>query len=119
MRKAWTGLACCLAAWVMGSSVFGQESVVTPVEAAPAPVAAAADTLNTGDTVWVMLSAALVMLMTPGLAFFYGGLVRKKNVLSILMQCFMVMCLSSVQWVVLGYSLAFGPDLGGFIGKLD
>jgi len=119
MRKAWTGLACCLAAWVMGSSVFGQESVVTPVEAAPAPVAAAADTLNTGDTVWVMLSAALVMLMTPGLAFFYGGLVRKKNVLSILMQCFMVMCLISVQWVVLGYSLAFGPDLGGFIGKLD
>jgi Amt family ammonium transporter len=59
------------------------------------------------------------MFMTPGLAFFYGGLVRRKNVLSILMQCFMALCLISVQWVVIGYSLSFGPDLGGFIGNLD
>jgi len=57
--------------------------------------------------------------MTPGLAFFYGGLVRRKNVLSILMQCFMALCLISVQWVAFGYSLSFGPSLGGFVGSLD
>ena len=59
------------------------------------------------------------MLMTPGLAFFYGGLVRRKNILSVLMQCFMIMCLISLQWVILGYSMAFGPNLGGVIGNLD
>ena len=57
--------------------------------------------------------------MTPGLAFFYGGLVRKKNVLSILMQCFIVICIVSIQWVLFGYSLAFGPDVKGVIGNLD
>ncbi|MEI8121822.1 MAG: ammonium transporter [bacterium] len=75
--------------------------------------------ISAADTVWVLLSAALVMLMTPGLAFFYGGLVRRKNVLSILMQCFMMLCVISLQWVFCGYSLAFGPDLGGIIGNLD
>jgi Amt family ammonium transporter len=66
-----------------------------------------------------LISAALVMLMTPGLAFFYGGLVRRKNVLSILMQCLIVLCLISVQWVVFGYSLSFGPDVKGLIGDLS
>jgi len=80
---------------------------------------AAADAIDKGDTAWVLMSAALVMLMTPGLAFFYGGLVRKKNVLSILMQCFIILCLISIQWVTFGYSLAFGPDKGGLIGGLD
>jgi len=75
--------------------------------------------INTGDTVWVLLASALVMLMTPGLAFFYGGLVRRKNILSILMQCFMVLCIISLQWVFFGYSLAFGPDLCGIIGNID
>jgi ammonium transporter, Amt family len=77
--------------------------------------------LNAGDTAWVMVATALVMLMTiPGLAFFYGGLVRRKNVLSILMQCFIVMCVVSLQWILFGYSLAFGPDTGyGIIGGLD
>jgi len=75
--------------------------------------------ISGADTVWVLLSAALVMLMTPGLAFFYGGLVRRKNVLSILMQCFMMLCVISLQWVFCGYSLAFGPDLVGIIGNLD
>jgi ammonium transporter, Amt family len=75
--------------------------------------------INNGDTAWMLMSAALVMFMTPGLAFFYGGLVRKKNVLSILMQCFMVTCLISVQWVLFGYSLSFGPDRGGIIGSLE
>jgi Amt family ammonium transporter len=74
--------------------------------------------MNTGDTAWVLVSTALVMLMTPGLAFFYGGMVRRKNVLSILMQCFIVLCLVSVLWVVYGYSLAFGPGTG-FWGGLQ
>jgi ammonium transporter, Amt family len=76
-------------------------------------------TIDTGDTAWVLTSAALVLLMTPGLAFFYGGLVSKKNILSVLMQCFILMCLITIQWVVIGYTLAFGPDIKGLIGSLD
>jgi ammonium transporter, Amt family len=72
--------------------------------------------LNTGDTAWVLMSAAMVMLMTPALAFFYGGLVRQKNVLATLMHSFFMLGLISVQWVLWGYSIAFGPTIGGFIG---
>ena len=90
-----------------------------PAAAAPAAPAAPASTLSAGDTAWVLASSALVLLMTPGLAFFYGGLVRKKNVLSILMQCFIAICIVSIQWAVFGYSLAFGPDVKGLIGNLD
>ncbi len=68
--------------------------------------------MNSGDTAWVLVSTALVMLMTPGLAFFYGGMVSRKNVLSILMQCFFVLCLVSVLWVIYGYSLSFAPGTG-------
>jgi Amt family ammonium transporter len=68
--------------------------------------------INTGDTGWILICAALVMLMTPGLAFFYGGMVRKKNMLSILMQCFIILCALSLQWVLFGYSLAFYPGQG-------
>ncbi|MFA6384511.1 MAG: ammonium transporter [Candidatus Omnitrophota bacterium] len=68
--------------------------------------------MNAGDTAWVLMSSALVLLMTPGLAFFYGGMVRKKNVLSVLMQCFIIMCLVSVWWVLGGYSLSFAPGKG-------
>src|SRR5215211_3711829 len=75
--------------------------------------------INGGDTAWVLVSAALVMLMTPALGFFYGGLVRRKNVLSTIMHSFFILALISVQWVLWGYSLAFGPDIGGFIGGLD
>jgi Amt family ammonium transporter len=76
--------------------------------------------MNSGDTVWVLASAALVFIMTPGVALFYGGMARRKNILSILMQCFIVMCLIGVQWVIYGYSLSFGPDTGhGIIGGLD
>lgn len=74
--------------------------------------------MNTGDTAFVLISAALVMLMTPGLAFFYGGLVRKKNMLSILMQCFAILAFMSLQWVLFGYSLSFAPG-NGFIGSLQ
>ena len=75
--------------------------------------------MNSGDTAWVLVSAALVLLMVPGLAFFYGGLVRQKNVLTRLMHSFIAIALVSVTWVLFGYSLAFGPDVGGFIGNLD
>ncbi len=68
--------------------------------------------INAGDTAFVLISASLVMLMTPGLAFFYGGLVRRKNVLGVLMQCFAVLCALGVQWVIFGYSLAFHPSQG-------
>ncbi len=68
--------------------------------------------INSGDTAYVLISSALVLFMTPGLAFFYGGMVRRKNVLSILMQCFIAMCLISVQWVLYGYSLSFAPSDG-------
>ncbi len=74
--------------------------------------------MNTGDTAWVLMSTALVMLMTPGLAFFYGGMVRRKNVLGVLMQCFTILCVLSIQWVLYGYSLAFAPGKG-FWGGFD
>ena len=76
------------------------------------------NTINSGDTAWVLASSALVLLMTPGLAFFYGGMVRRKNILGILMQCFTVICVVSLQWVLFGYSLAFGPG-NAFIGGLQ
>ena len=75
--------------------------------------------IDSGDTAWLLISAALVMLMTPALGFFYGGLVGKKNVLSTLTHSFFILCLISVQWVLWGYSLAFSPDTGsGLIGGL-
>src|SRR6266849_6459739 len=75
--------------------------------------------ISAGDTAWLLASAALVMLMTPALGFFYGGLVRRKNVLATIMHSFFILCLISVQWVLWGYSLAFGPDINGIIGGLD
>src|SRR5918998_6375802 len=75
--------------------------------------------IDTGDTAWILVSSALVMLMTPALGLFYGGLVRQKNVLSTIMHSFFMLALISVQWVLWGYSLAFGPDKGGLIGGLD
>ena len=75
--------------------------------------------INSGDTAWVMISTALVIMMTPALAFFYGGMVRKKNILSTLMLSVIILALISVQWVLFGYTLAFGPDKGGLIGGLD
>ncbi len=75
--------------------------------------------IDTGDTAFMLLSAALVMLMTPGLAMFYGGMVRKKNVLGTLMHSFVAIALVSLQWILFGYSLSFGPDLHGIIGSLE
>ncbi|TDQ78071.1 ammonium transporter [Sphingobacterium yanglingense] len=72
--------------------------------------------LDSGDTAWLLTSSALVLIMTPGLAFFYGGMVSKKNVISTMLQSFICMCLISIVWVVFGFSLAFGEDIGGIIG---
>ena len=74
--------------------------------------------MNAGDTVFVLVSAALVMLMTPGLALFYGGMVRSKNVLGTLMQSFIILGIITVEWVLWGYTMSFGPDHGGLIGGL-
>src|SRR3972149_2868899 len=75
--------------------------------------------MNTGDTAFLLLSAALVMLMTPGLALFYGGMVRRKNTLGTIMQSMIVIALVSVEWLFVGYSLTFGPDVKGLIGDLS
>jgi len=75
--------------------------------------------INAGDTAFVLISSALVLLMTPGLALFYGGMVRSKNVLATLMKSFICMGIVTVIWTLWGYSLAFGPDIGGFIGGLS
>jgi Amt family ammonium transporter len=75
--------------------------------------------VDAGDTAWILVSAALVMLMTPGLGFFYAGLSRKKNVINLLTQCFISVAVVTVVWTLWGYSLAFGPDVGGYVGRLD
>ncbi|MBC7765385.1 MAG: ammonium transporter, partial [Hyphomonadaceae bacterium] len=75
--------------------------------------------IDTGDTTWIMVSTAFVFLMTPGLAFFYGGMVRKKNVLNTLMNSFVIIALISVQWVLMGYTIAFGPSINGFFGDFS
>ena len=74
---------------------------------------------NSGDTAWILVATALVMMMTPALAFFYGGMVRRKNILSTLNMSVITIALISVQWILIGYTLAFGPSLGGVIGKLE
>jgi Amt family ammonium transporter len=76
-------------------------------------------TLDTGTTAWLLTATALVMLMTPGVGFFYGGLVRRKNFINMVAIAFIVFALVSIQWVLFGYSLAFGPDIAGFIGNLS
>ena len=82
--------------------------------AAPSP-----PRMDSGDTAWLLISAALVMLMIPGLALFYGGMVRSKNVLGTIMQSFIALGVITIQWAFYGYSLAFGPEVGHVIGSLD
>jgi Amt family ammonium transporter len=102
----------CLVVAAGGASVYAQDANV--------PEAAAAPAIDTGDTTWVLVSTAMVLAMTaPGLALFYGGMVRSKNALGTIMQSFIILCLISVQWVLWGYSLAFGPDKGHIIGGLE
>ena len=104
-RRAWRPLAVAglgLSEWAWPGLVGAEET----------------GQLNAGDTAWVLMSSALVLMMTaPGLALFYGGLVRRKNVLATLMHSFILLAMISVQWVLWGYSLAFGPDIGGLVGS--
>lgn len=102
---------------IMSTSVLMMLLSIATVFAAEADAVAEVAKIDTGDTTFVLLSAALVLLMTPGLALFYGGMVRTKNVLSTLMQSFFIIGLISVQWVLWGYTLAFGPDINHFIGS--
>jgi Amt family ammonium transporter len=108
--------------------VSAETAPVADAAAAAAPAAAPAPTLNTGDTAWMLTSVALVLFMTiPGLALFYAGMVRSKNVLSVMMQCFAITALISVLWALYGYSLAFSTggmakgvtNLFSFVGNLD
>lgn len=113
-------LAPLIGAWAQdASSTNAAVAAATNAVAAAAPAAADAPKYDTGDTAWVLAASGLVLLMTPGLALFYGGLVRRKNILSVLMQCFMAMCLVTIVWVTVGYTLAFGTDKGGWIGGMD
>ena len=115
---------------LLASAAFAQAPATPPAAEAPktdaaapaaaAPAAPAPPKIDSGDTAWVLMASALVLLMTaPGLALFYGGMVRQKNALGTLMHSFIILALISVQWVLWGYSLAFGPDKGGIIGGLE
>src|ERR1051326_230011 len=78
-----------------------------------------ASKISSGDTAWVLTSAALVLIMTPAVGFFYGGMVRSKNVISVIKQSLLILALISLQWVIFGYSLVFGKDVHGIIGGLN
>jgi Amt family ammonium transporter len=93
--------------------VFGEDQLPQVAHSA-----LAASRIDSGDTAWILVSTALVMLMTPGLALFYGGMVRGKNVLGTIMQSFIAIAIVSIQWILIGYSLSFGPDVHGIIGNL-
>jgi ammonium transporter, Amt family len=119
-------LATLAVAWAQTPATTGTPAPPAATDkpaaaAAPAaPAAAPASKIDKGDTAWMLTSSALVLMMTaPGLALFYGGMVRQKNALATLMQSFIIMAVISIQWVLWGYSLAFGPDKGGIIGGLD
>jgi ammonium transporter, Amt family len=119
-------IAICLISSAVGSNVSAEEalaSAAAPATATPAttaPATLAPPKVDKGDTAWILTSAALVLMMTiPGLLLFYGGLVRRKNALGTIMQSFIIVALITIQWVLFGYSLSFGPDVGGVIGGLD
>jgi len=103
------GLGALLSAALLPTLLHADEAA-TAVAAAPK--------IDSGNTAWVIISTAMVLLMTPGLALFYGGMVRKKNVLSTMMHSFFMMGLISIQWVLVGYSFSFGAgsSLGGYLG---
>jgi ammonium transporter, Amt family len=119
-------LFAALPAWAQDAAAPAPDAAAaTPApDAAAAPAAAAASALNTGDTAWMLVSTALVLMMLiPGLGLFYGGMVRRKNVLSVCMQCFAICALVTIAWMVLGYSMAFtanpSESMNMYIGGLD
>src|SRR6266852_8253276 len=134
VRKLFVMLAILVAASLNASAIAQEKAAPSAPAAAVAPAAAPAaaappaptkpeliDTskINSGDTAWMLASMALVLMMTiPGVALFYGGMVRKKNVLATVMQSFAITCLVTVLWVICGYSLSFTPG-SPYIGSLD
>src|SRR5262245_31973872 len=115
---ALVALLCC-ASLILPATVLAQEPSPSTAGETAAPAPPAPKPLDRGDNAWVLTSSALVLMMTgPGLAMFYCGLVRKKNVLSVIMQCFFLMGLMSIVWALWGYSLAFGGSEAG-IGNGD
>ena len=101
----------------VGLIIVALIALFTPSLPDPVLMAENLKNISTGDTAWVMTSAALVLLMTPGLAYFYGGMVNSKNIVSTMLQSVIAMAVISVLWIVVGFSLAFGDDIGGFIGS--
>ena len=85
------------------------------ITASPAPTEAVK--FDTGDTAWMIVATALVLIMTPGLGFFYGGMVGKKNVISTMLQSYMAMIIVTVLWIIIAFGLSFGPTIGGIIGN--
>jgi Amt family ammonium transporter len=117
VRRYVIGAVIVAAVMLTADLVVAQEGVPPPPALASSAPALKVDT---GDTAWILTSSALVLAMTmPGLALFYGGLVRSKNVLGTITHSLIILCLVSLIWVLWGYSLAFGPDVGGFIGSLE
>ena len=121
MKRFGLALATLLVLGATTTAAWAQSPAPPAQEAAkPAAAAPAASKIDKGDTAWMLTSSALVLMMTaPGLALFYGGMGRQKNALGTLMHSFIIMAVISIQWVLWGYSLAFGPDRGGLIGGLD
>jgi Amt family ammonium transporter len=125
VKRLTLALVTLLVLGAAASAVLAQQPPAAPAPGATAPAPAAPapgapSKIDKGDTAWMLTSSALVLLMTaPGLALFYGGMVRQKNALGTLMHSFIIMAIISIQWVLWGYSLAFGPDKGGIIGGLD
>ena len=108
-KPTWLPILILLAVAIIAAFIF--PSVPSTV------VAAGVDKINSGDTAFMLISAALVLLMTPGLAYFYGGMVNRKNVISTMLQSFIAMGVITVIWIIFGFSLAFGDSIGGFIGN--
>ena len=106
-----------LIGFFIGGTAFAEELKTTsPPQQTTSVAQPAPPKVDSGDTTWMLISSALVMLMTPGLALFYGGMVRRKNVLGTIMQSFIALAVITIQWVLYGYSLSFGPDVGHVIG---
>jgi len=104
--------------FIGGTAFAGEPQTTAPPQQTTSVAQPAPPKVDSGDTTWMLISSALVMLMTPGLALFYGGMVRRKNVLGTIMQSFIALAVITIQWVLYGYSLSFGPDVGHVIGSL-
>ncbi len=108
-KPTWLPIILLLVVAILAAFVFPSVPSTTP--------AAGLDKINSGDTAFMLIAAALVLLMTPGLAYFYGGMVNRKNVISTMLQSFIAMGVITVIWIIFGFSLAFGDSMGGFIGN--